>query len=176
MVCTPASDRPKCFTLPACDQFLDRSCDVFDRHVRIDTVLIKQIDRFHVEPLQRRFGHLPDVLRTTVQAGAAAVRSQAESELGGNDDLLSKWSESFADKLFVCPRTVNLGRIEKGDPKLDGRADQRNSHLLVNGRSEAMAETHAPQTERRHFKIAFSQLSFLHIRLCKRFKTAHQAA
>ena len=31
--------------LARCDQFLDRAGDVFHRHVRVDAVLVEQIDR-----------------------------------------------------------------------------------------------------------------------------------
>jgi hypothetical protein len=45
MVSAPASDRPKCSTLPAAISSLDRAGDVLDRHVRIDAVLVEQVDR-----------------------------------------------------------------------------------------------------------------------------------
>ena len=40
----PASDRPKCFTLTLANEVLDRAGDVLDRDVRVDAVLIEQID------------------------------------------------------------------------------------------------------------------------------------
>ena len=50
---TPASDRPKCLTLPSLDQVLHRAGDVLDRHVRVDAVLVEQVDDVGPEPLQR---------------------------------------------------------------------------------------------------------------------------
>ena len=71
IVCTPASDRPKCFTLPCPDQVLHRAGDVLDRHFGIDAVLVEQIDGVDLEPLERGVGDLLDVLGPAVQARAA---------------------------------------------------------------------------------------------------------
>src|SRR5216684_3458260 len=68
IVCRPASDNPKCLTLP-CRISSFRAGDVFDRHVRIDAVLIEQIDDIGLEPLERGRRNLFDVLRP---AGRAA--------------------------------------------------------------------------------------------------------
>src|SRR3984893_7874817 len=48
------------------DELLHRSRHFFDRHVQIDTMLVKQIDRIPFEPLERRLRDLLDVLRATI--------------------------------------------------------------------------------------------------------------
>src|SRR5216684_758892 len=48
------------------DQLFHGAGDVFDRHVQIDTMLVEQIDRIHLEPLERRLRNLLDVLRATI--------------------------------------------------------------------------------------------------------------
>jgi hypothetical protein len=53
------------------DQVLHGSRYVFDRHVRIKTVLIGQIDDIDLEPLERGVGDLLDVLESAVSASAA---------------------------------------------------------------------------------------------------------
>ena len=69
--CAPASERPKCFTLPSLNQILHRSRHIFDRNVRVDTVLIEQIDGLDLEPLERGLSDLLDVLRPAIQASPA---------------------------------------------------------------------------------------------------------
>ena len=59
IVCAPASERPKCLTLPCLDQLLHRPGHVLDRHVRVDAVLIEQVDGVDPEPLERGLGDLP---------------------------------------------------------------------------------------------------------------------
>ena len=55
------------------NQVLHRSRHVFDRHVRVDAVLIEQIDDIGLEALERGLGDLLDVLGPTVQPGLFAV-------------------------------------------------------------------------------------------------------
>ena len=122
IVCTPASDRPKCLTLPSLNQVLHRAGDVFDRHVRVDAVLIEEIDPIGPEPLQRRLGDLADVRGPAVQAGLLAVL-ELEAELRRDDDLIANRRERFADELFVRERPVHFGGVEERDAAVDGRAD-----------------------------------------------------
>ncbi len=49
------------------DQILHRSGHIFDRHVGVNAVLVEQIDDIGLEPLERCFGDLLDVLRPAVQ-------------------------------------------------------------------------------------------------------------
>ena len=74
IVCTPASERPKCLTLPCLNQFLHRAGDIFDRHVRVNAMLIEQVDGLDLEPLERAFDGLLDVLRPAVQARRTPCR------------------------------------------------------------------------------------------------------
>ena len=46
--------------LAGVDEFLDRSGDLFNGNVRIDTMLVVEIDRVDAEPTQRAFGSRPD--------------------------------------------------------------------------------------------------------------------
>ena len=68
IVFTPASDMPKCFTLPGANQLLHRARDVLDRHVRVDAVLVEEVDRLGLEPPERRLGDLADVLGPAVHS------------------------------------------------------------------------------------------------------------
>ena len=49
------------------NQFLHRAGDVLDRHVRVDAVLIEQIDPIGLQPLQRGLDDLADVRGPAVQ-------------------------------------------------------------------------------------------------------------
>jgi hypothetical protein len=71
------------------NQFFDRPRNILDRHVRIDTVLVKQVYRIHPEALQRSLGDRLDVLRTAVQSATALARFEIdiEAELGRDDNL-----------------------------------------------------------------------------------------
>ena len=165
MTCTPASERPKCLTLPCLDQLLHRPRDVLDGHVRVDAVLIEQVDGVDVEPLERRLRDLLDVLGPAVEARLLAVRVDVEPELGGDHHLLADRRERLAHQLLVRERAVDFGGVEEGDAEVDGRPDQRDPLLLVHGRAVAEAHAHAAEPEGRDFQAAVAKCSFLHCRL-----------
>src|ERR1700756_3346263 len=50
------------------NQFLHCSRHLFDRHIQVDTVLIEQIDRIHLQSPERCLSHLPDVFWPAVQS------------------------------------------------------------------------------------------------------------
>jgi hypothetical protein len=74
------------------NQLADRPRDVFDRHLRIDAMLIEEIDPIGLEPLERRVSHFAYVRRPAVETRQLATL-ECEPELGGDDDLLSDGSE-----------------------------------------------------------------------------------
>ena len=89
------------------NQLLYRARHVFNRHVRIDPVLIEQVDDIDLEPLERAFDGLFDMLRPAVQAGApfmprgSKLRIEVEPEFGGDHHLSAERSEGFAHEFFV---------------------------------------------------------------------------
>ena len=129
IVCTPASERPKCLTLPSLDQVLHRSRHVFDRHVRIDAVLIEQVDDIDLEPLERGLGDLLDVLRPAVQPGplSPAAGSSLNPNLVAITTCPRNGSEGFAHEFFVRERAVDFGGVEEGDAAFDGRRESARS-------------------------------------------------
>ena len=87
----PASDRPKCLTFPSLNQILDGAGDILDRHVRIDAVLIEQVDTVGLQPLEGRLGDFADVLRAAVHSGLLARRGiDGESRGSGDDHLICR--------------------------------------------------------------------------------------
>jgi hypothetical protein len=109
------------FDLACIDQFLHRTGHIFDRNVRIDAMLIEQIDTICSESFQRGVGDLLDVFGPAVERRILtlrSIRSDVESELRCDHDLITKRRERFADELFVCERTVDFGRVKKSDARL----------------------------------------------------------
>jgi hypothetical protein len=62
---------------------------IFDRYIRIDTVLVQEIDCFDPKSLERCLADLPDVLGATIEAVSSAVRIDPESKLRGNHNLVT---------------------------------------------------------------------------------------
>ena len=68
MFFAPASESPKCFTLPDLDQILDGASSVFDGSVGVDAVLVKEVDGVGSQTFKRGFDDLLDMVRAAVRA------------------------------------------------------------------------------------------------------------
>src|SRR5512145_1920396 len=102
------------------NEVLDRACHVFDRYIRVNTVLVEQIDGLRPESLQGCLGNLSDMLWTTIHA----VGIQFEPELGGDHHLIADGSQGLAYELFVHKWPIDLSRIKEGYATFYGCADQ----------------------------------------------------
>lgn len=145
------------------DQLLHGSRDVLYGHVRVDPVLVEEVDRLHAEALQGAFRHLLDRRRVTVEPerGGRARRALLEAELGRNHDSALQGSERLADELLVREGAVDLGRVEERDAQVEGGADEREHVLLVGGGAEAVAHAHATEAEGRDGE-ALAECACLH--------------
>ncbi len=144
------------------DQIFHRAGNVLDRNVRIDAVLVEEVDDVGFQALQRCFGDGADVFRPAVHAALAAVGTEVEAELRGDDDLVPDGAEGFAQQFLVLVRPVGFRRVEEGDAPIEGGADQLDRFLLLSGRTIAVAQAHASETESRDFETAFSEFTLLH--------------
>ena len=159
--------QPEVLHLTGLHEFLDGARDILDRHVRIDAMLIQQVDRVDAKPLERSLDGLLDVRRLAVRTDEprAAVRLHLEPELRGDDDLPAERLERLADQVFIRVRAVDLGRVEERDAPFDGLSDERDHLLPVRGRTVGKAHAHAAQAEGRDFQVAFTECALLHWRL-----------
>src|SRR5579871_3092777 len=147
---------PKMLHLAFVDQLSYRTGNVFDRNVRIDAMLIKEIDNVGPEPTQRRLSHLPDVLRAAILAHWFSVGIQFEAELGCDHNSGTRWRESFTHQIFVGEGAVGFRCIEKCHAQVDGFPNQRDSRLSIDSGSIASREFHASKTDGGNLKIASS--------------------
>ena len=158
--------RSACLTL--LNQLPYRSGHVFDRHAGVDPVLIEKVDGLDLEPLERAFDGLLDVLRPAIQSrrslhpAGIEMGIQVESELGGDRHPPAEGSQRLAQKLFVQERPVDLGGVEEGDAALDGGMEQRGHRLLVLGRAVGETHSHAAEAEGRDFQVALAESASLH--------------
>ena len=131
------------------------------KRLRVDAVLIVEIDDIDLEPLERALGAPLDVLRLAIH-NLLPAGIDLDPELRGYHHLPSKRSEGFAHEFFVRERAIYFSGVEECDAALDGRAKKSNHLLLVAGRTVGMAHSHAAKPDGRGFQIAISKFALLH--------------
>jgi hypothetical protein len=148
------------------DEVFHGAGNVFDGHVRVDPMLVEEVDRLDAEALARTVDTLFEVVGTAVD-DLLAVRVDADPELGGDHNLIADRGEGFPDQLFVPERAVGLGGVEEGDAKIHGLAEQSDHPGPVRSWAVGEAHAHAAEAERRDFETAGPKNSFLHVVLLR---------
>ena len=133
--------------LALANEILDRACDIFYRNLRVDTVLIEEIDPIGPETFQRRLRDLADVRGAAVEACLLPVLD-LEAELRGDDDLIANRGECFADNVFVRKRAVHFRRVEEGHAAVDGRPDHGQAVFARRCGPVTEADAHAAEAQR----------------------------
>ena len=119
------------------DQVSDRPRHVFDRHVRIDAMLVEEVE---TSTLRR----VSEASATSLMCSGRLSRSfKARSLVGSisNPNFvaitsgLTEQREAFAHELFVHESAVRLSRIEEGHPAFDRRPEERDHLPLLRGRA-----------------------------------------
>src|SRR5208283_5384837 len=113
--------------LALCNEIFHGPGDVFHRHVRVNTVLIEQIDDVGPEALQSRVCHFANTFRPAVQS----VRRNPvfETELGRDDNFLAEGLQCLADHLFVQKWAIGFRGVKKCHAVVERRPDQRDRRL-----------------------------------------------
>jgi hypothetical protein len=119
--------------------------DVLHWHIRIDPVLVEQIDAVGLEALQRSIRDFADAFRPAIDT--LRRNPVLEAKLRGDDDVIAHRGEGLAQQLLILERAIGFGRVEECDAPLKGGADQRDAVVFLDGWSIPKAEPHATQAE-----------------------------
>src|SRR5271170_4731927 len=83
-------------------QISHRACHLLDRHGRIDSVLIEEIDVVSAEPAQGSLHRLNDMLRPAISFGADLFSGlDTKAKLGGDHRPVSTALERHAEQFLV---------------------------------------------------------------------------
>lgn len=105
------------------DQFGQRADGLLDGRVRVDAVLVVEVDVVGAEPLERAFDRGLHVAGAAVDDAGAAVGVGDETELGRHDDVLASALDGLADDFLAVEGAVDLGGVDVGDPEVQRPVD-----------------------------------------------------
>src|SRR5579862_4899159 len=131
--------------LACVNQFLYCSGHILDGNVRIDPMLIQQINGLNPQALERFLGDLFDALRAAIETAPSgtSVGIELKAELGGDNHLPPKGSQRFSYQFFVGKGSVNLSRIEKGDTMVHCLMEKRDHLCCISNRFICKGHAHA---------------------------------
>src|SRR5690606_6384760 len=112
--------------LAARDEFRHRAYRLFDRSIRIDSVLIVKVDVVDTETTQAGVASRTDVLRAAADSTFHGIAAAHDAELGRDDRLVSPIAECPPEEFFVGMWAVHVGGIEKIDAEFEGAMNRCN--------------------------------------------------
>ena len=169
----PGLRQPDVLDLACVHELGERAHRLFDRRVGVDPVLVVEVDVVHVQPAERGVDRLPHVIGRAVDRSPAVVEPPV-AELRCEDHLVAPAGDRPADQLLVRALSVDVRRVEKRDPELEGPVNGRDRFRFV-GRPVPGRHPHATEALLRDLETFAAEGSALHLILPRRSSTPSRA-
>ena len=157
--------QPDVADLAGPDELGERADRILDRNLRVDPMLVVEVDRRHAKAAEAAFDRTSYVLGTAVEpAHRRVLRIAQDAELGGEEHLTASALDGTPDELLVGVRAVDVGGVEEVDAEVQRVADGRDRFRVVPSGIE-IAHPHAAQADGRDPRAVAAQLSCVHPRL-----------
>src|SRR6266511_1468055 len=140
------------------DELGHRADRLLDRRVRVDAVLVVEVDVVNAEPPERGVARLPNVLRVAADAEALAIRPADVAELRGQHDLVAPAGNRPPDELLVREWPIHVGCVEEGHAELERAVDRRDRLALV-GAPVELRHAHTAEADLRDLEPTASELA-----------------
>ncbi len=170
----PGLAEPQIAYLAGLDQPRHGADRLLDRHVRIDAVLVVQVDMVGAKALQAGIAGRGDIFRPAVDP-AAAVGQADIAELAGQDHPVAAAGDRPAHQVLVAAVAIGIRRVEEAGAALDGAVDRPDRRIVV-GQAVGCRHAHAAEPDGRHFEPFPAQSARLHDRLSRHSGTSCQFA
>src|ERR1700686_1207865 len=114
------------------DQLRQGANRFFNRRIRIDAMLVIEVNVLDAKPLQTSFAGLLHVVGLAADAAVTWVAGIADNpELCGQHDLVALALDRASDELFVLVRPVDVGGVEKIDAEFEGAMNGRDRFGVI---------------------------------------------
>src|SRR5947207_2270418 len=125
--------------LSLCHQLAQGADGVLDGGVRVDPMLVIEVDAVGTQPLQGALDSGPDVRRAAVEGSGATAGVRDEAELRRHHDTVAPPLQSAADEFLVRVGAVDLGGVDVRDAELESPADRAERLSVAAARVEVIA-------------------------------------
>src|SRR5262249_27467320 len=134
---------------------------ILNRCLRINPVLIVEVDHVYLQPAQRGITSGAHIVRLAIDADESTVSCPDIAELGGEHNLASTIPDRLAHQLFIAAEAVNVSSVEESHAELDGAVNCGDRLGPLSGSVE-IAHAHAAKPERRSEQSGSTQFTRLH--------------
>ena len=147
----PGFGESEVFHLACGDQVLHRARYVFDWHVRVDAMLIEQVD--HIGPQSPEEASTTCLMcsgrlfRVREGSGVVTFGSRSQPNLVAMATLSSHGLKRFSNQFLVRERPITFRRVEERHAAIDSCPDERRHFNGVTGWPRIGTHTHAAEPD-----------------------------
>src|ERR1700733_1769437 len=147
---------------PRFDQFGQRAHRLLNRSIRIDAMLIIEINVIDAQPPQTSVARFLHIIRLAIDTANIGVRRIADNpKLRGQHNLIAFALDRASDELFILVRSIDIGGVEKVDAQFERPMNSRNRLGVIASRVK-LRHTHAAQTDGGNFEAGTSKIARFH--------------
>ena len=150
--------------MPSCDQLGHRADRLLDRRLRVDAVLVVEIDVLHPEALQRALAGLAHIRRAAIDLAhgrSASPRIELDPELRREEDLLATPGDRASEEPLVGVRPIHVGGVQEVAAQLQRALDRRQRLALI-ARAVERRHPHTAEPDLRDLRAPRSECALLH--------------
>ena len=154
--------QPEVMHLAGANQFAHRPDGFLDGHLRVNPVLVVEINIIHTQPPQAGVAARADIFGPAIHAEKIPPLVAHVAKFRGQDHLVTAVFDGAPDQPLVFAAAVHVRRVEQGHADVQ-RAVNGGDGFLVIARAVKFRHPHASETERRDCQSLFSKLSLFHV-------------
>src|SRR2546425_7069671 len=153
--------QPEKADLAALDEARHATHGVLDGHLRIDPVLVVEVDHVHAQALETRVAGFRDIGRAAVDAIALPVRAPHLAQLGGHEYPVALAFDGAPEQLLVLAPAIHVRGVEMVDPEVESAVDDADAFLIV-ALAIGAGHGHEPEPDGGGGETAVPQLAHAH--------------
>ena len=148
--------------LAGANQFAHRPDGFLDGHLRVNPVLVIEINFIDAQPPQAGVAARADVFGPAVHAEKIAAVVTHVAKFRGQDHLVAAVFDGASDQPLVFAAAVHVRRVEQGHADVQRAVDGGDGFPVI-ARAVKFRHPHASETERRNGQSLFAKLSLFHV-------------
>src|SRR6266403_5008932 len=144
------------------DQFRQRANRFLNWRIRIDAMLVIEVNVFDAQPLQTSFAGLLHVVGLAVDAAGIGIAGIADNpELCGQHDLVALALDRASDEFFVNVRPVNVSGVEEVNAEFERSVNGRDRFGVI-ASGVKLRHAHAAEAKGGNFEAGTSKSAGFH--------------
>jgi len=143
------------------DQARHGADGILDRHLRVHSMQVVEVDDLNAKPSQTGLTGFLNVRWASIEFSEASISSPDIAEFGRQNDFLAPAFDRTTHQFLIAPASVHICRVKKVYSKVQCPADRGDGFLIIASAIEG-GHSHTSKTQRGDLQTASPKRAFSH--------------